>query len=179
MAYMQLAAVTDTRPAQWVVEGLDSTPYLSGLIPAGFTHHARILHGNGDCLEVGGMPEFVSNPLKNVLYNHTALNSVCWIGIWIGWAITFKPEIPETLSINSGYREWWLFTGSQDHVGFQFYHDFPYTANIMWPAGREWFLATEIDFDCTYIGGSAALINDLLVSEDLDVQIVNRNTNVC
>ncbi len=40
--------------------------------------------------------------------------------------------------------------------------------NLLWPADRQWFLATEIDFDSTLVGGSAALIDALGQSEVLE-----------
>jgi hypothetical protein len=42
--------------------------------------------------------------------------------------------------------------------------------NLMWPADHAWFVASEIDQPWTGIGGSAALIDDLLSNEGLDVE---------
>ncbi|KGJ72050.1 hypothetical protein GY21_17920 [Cryobacterium roopkundense] len=36
------------------------------------------------------------------------------------------------------------------------------TPQLLWPEGREWFLASEIDFNSTVVGGSPALIAELL-----------------
>lgn len=44
--------------------------------------------------------------------------------------------------------------------------------NLMWPADREWFAATEIDLPWTGIAGSAGLIHDLLGESSLDVEEV-------
>jgi hypothetical protein len=50
------------------------------------------------------------------------------------------------------------------------------SANLIWPEDRAWFVATEIDFAWTYIGGGAdliqALINDPAL-EALPTQIHN------
>ncbi|OIQ83264.1 hypothetical protein GALL_349440 [mine drainage metagenome] len=40
--------------------------------------------------------------------------------------------------------------------------------NLFWPADRALCVASEIDFDSTVVGGSAALIDELLRSPDLE-----------
>ena len=179
-----LKAVTDTRSAQWVVDGLDRSPNLSGLIPAVFSSYARILHKGAKLeedndLELGALPETVSVPLKEILTGYTGPSEECWFGIWSGWAFDYKPSIPQTLTVHTGYREWFLFTGSLDALGFKFFLGENLTANVVWPSGRAWFLANEIEFDCTYIGGSSALITSLLKSDELEVEVTRPTENIC
>ena len=179
-----LKAVTNTGPAQWVIDGLDNSPRLSGLIPAGFACHARILHPGwrlkgDDGPELGALPDAVSTPLKAILASHTPPAEECWFGVWSGWAFDYKPGVPKTQSIDTGYREWLLFTGPLEAVGFQFFLRGEITANVVWPVGRAWFLATEIDFDTTYIGGSEALIQDLLKADELDARLALPDDTVC
>jgi hypothetical protein len=38
----------------------------------------------------------------------------------------------------------------------------------MWPGDRAWFVASEIDFDSTLVGGSAGLIEAILETPELD-----------
>ncbi len=42
--------------------------------------------------------------------------------------------------------------------------------NLMWPSDHAWFVATEIDQPWTGIGGSAALLHELLGTDGLDVE---------
>lgn len=44
--------------------------------------------------------------------------------------------------------------------------------NLMWPADRAWFVATEIDLPWTGIAGSGELVADLLDTADIDVEAV-------
>ena len=44
------------------------------------------------------------------------------------------------------------------------------TPNQLWPADHAWFLASEIDFDSTVIGGTRALVEELVASPDLEVR---------
>jgi hypothetical protein len=47
-----------------------------------------------------------------------------------------------------------------------FWRDAP---SLIWPADRSWFLASEVDFDSTAIGGSRALVEALLAAPGLEV----------
>jgi hypothetical protein len=38
----------------------------------------------------------------------------------------------------------------------------PESPNLWWPDDRAWCVATEIDLDSTYVGGSATMIRELL-----------------
>ena len=44
--------------------------------------------------------------------------------------------------------------------------------NLVWPADRAWFLASEIDFDSTLVGGSSELIETILGDSKLDAWLV-------
>lgn len=44
----------------------------------------------------------------------------------------------------------------------------PRSPNLIWPADRAWFVASEIDFDSTLVGGSTDLIRDILDAPGLD-----------
>lgn len=67
-------------------------------------------------------------------------------------------------------RDLLLFSGSLHDAMESFYEPMGapsfQTAYFWWPDDRAWFVATEIDFDSTYIGGSRACI-DALVRDDL------------
>lgn len=40
--------------------------------------------------------------------------------------------------------------------------------NLIWPADRSWLLASEVDFDSTLVGGSAALVETIVASSELE-----------
>jgi hypothetical protein len=50
---------------------------------------------------------------------------------------------------------------------------FPQSPNLFWPQDRAWCVATEIDLDSTYLGGSPALIHDLLHDPRLEALAVH------
>ena len=46
------------------------------------------------------------------------------------------------------------------------------SANLWWPDDRAWFVATEIDFSSTYIGGDRQCIEAVLASADLEAMVI-------
>jgi hypothetical protein len=41
--------------------------------------------------------------------------------------------------------------------------------NLIWPEDRAWFVGSEVDLDSTLVGGSRALVDELLAAPDLEV----------
>lgn len=52
------------------------------------------------------------------------------------------------------------------------------SANLWWPEDRAWCVATEIDFNTTYIAGTQGLVDALLVCEELEVYQVEPTDGV-
>ena len=52
------------------------------------------------------------------------------------------------------------------------------TPNLLWPADRAWFLASEIDFDSTLVGGSRALIDAIVSDPALEAAEVGPDTDL-
>ncbi len=52
------------------------------------------------------------------------------------------------------------------------------TPNLMWPEDSAWFLASEIDFDSTLIGGSRGLIDAVVADAALEAAEVDAETDL-
>jgi hypothetical protein len=52
------------------------------------------------------------------------------------------------------------------------------TPNLLWPEDRAWFLASEIDFDSTVIGGSRALIDSILATSALETAEIDEDASL-
>lgn len=110
------------------------------------------------------------------------------------WDLPFGREALTTPRVRLPGRDYVLIEGPLDAIGeigesrdWQGQHYFDaHSPNLWWPDDRAWCVATDIDLDSTYVGGSAALIRDLLGDrrfEALDVtasdvrgDTVNRET---
>jgi hypothetical protein len=70
-------------------------------------------------------------------------------------------------------RDYLLFEGPLDAVGEIGHRGedyfFPQSPNLFWPDDRGWCVATEVDLDSTYVGGSTALVADLIADPRLEV----------
>lgn len=50
--------------------------------------------------------------------------------------------------------------------------------NLIWPADHSWFVVSEVDFDSTLVGGSAALIEAIVESPELEAWQVEPTTSL-
>ncbi|MFI5086032.1 MAG: hypothetical protein ACHP7K_08890 [Actinomycetales bacterium] len=87
------------------------------------------------------------------------------------------------LDIADGCRAYHLFRGPvADYAGDTWGSVQPaareQSANLAWPADRRWCLATEIDFDSTLIGGSAALVDAVVAHPGLEAARVTPGTSL-
>lgn len=137
----------------------------------------------------GSLPAEELQALASVLGRHTSASAVCWFGVWQGYGqLHGSPAVvrlsstgqggdvpgiapPEVLAgprLRAPGREYLVLWGPlssaltlQASLGGQ-------SPNLWWPADRTWCVATEIDLAWTYVGGSAALIADLLADQRLE-----------
>jgi hypothetical protein len=108
--------------------------------------------------------------LCDVLSAHTADAERCFAGIWAGWGWAVRYASYPELCLPG--REYLLLEGplsASDEVS----HDEGLAAesqspNLLWPEDRAWFVASEIDFDSTLVGGTEQLIDAILAEPRLD-----------
>jgi len=120
----------------------------------------------------GALPLTTLNVLKDVLLGDTATPSEWFAGIWegFGW---MDPEDVRAPRLRLPQRTHLVFRGDADlldHVGWigfdgRVIHEAP---SVIWPADRAWFVATDVDLESTYVGGSEALIRALIAAPGLE-----------
>lgn len=146
----------------------------------------------------GNLPPTVLRPLLDVLSRHTGTPEDCWFGVWDGYGGRIDglsrsdyastptssdqddadpnaaPTVDSPDLILPG-RDYLIgrgpLTGAADitvhwpgevWIGQQ-------SPNVFWPQDRAWFVASEIDFDSTLIGGSDYLMNELAATPGLEI----------
>lgn len=112
----------------------------------------------------GRLASPVFDAVIDILSAHTATPDECLIGFWAGRGglegiLTARLQMPE--------REHLMLSGplraaKPDRGGAIGPETGP---SLMWPADRAWFLATDVDLDSTYVGGTESLI-DAMISDD-------------
>jgi hypothetical protein len=65
-------------------------------------------------------------------------------------------------------REYVVFAGSFDAAATMAQWPWRQSPNLWWPADRAWYVATEIDFDSTVVGGSRDLVGRIIASPHLE-----------
>jgi hypothetical protein len=75
------------------------------------------------------------------------------------------------------WRTYVLFAGPLAAVPAMVEAHDGYTPNLWWPDDHAWCIATEIDLPWTYVGGSAALIAEVLADPRLEAQPVSPGDN--
>lgn len=122
----------------------------------------------------GSRPRAGHGPLPEIaraLRPFTADPSRCWIAIWEGFGgLQMVEELAAAPKVRIPQREYFLFRGPLDAVLALARAGHPWQApNLWWPDDRSWCVATDIDLDSTYVGGSRGCIEALLGDAALEV----------
>ncbi|MGY4953731.1 hypothetical protein [Streptomyces nigrescens] len=117
----------------------------------------------------GSLPEHVLAALCPVLAAETTTPRQCLFGLWEGWGWSDDngPMVQlsgRAYSLYEGPIEAAMATGDRSAGVF-----FPQSPNLWWPQDRAWCVATDVDLDSTYIGGSARLAQQLAGAPDIEV----------
>lgn len=115
----------------------------------------------------GQIPYSVLSPLTDLLKRNTTTPESCYFAIWEGWS-GLSAVHRTGAAFTTPARRWFLhqgpitagLEGSDDETG-----RFPMPPNLWWPADNQWYVETEVDFSCTYVGCNEATAHDLLNSQ--------------
>lgn len=136
----------------------------------------------GSVPEDGTLEPLSLAALLDVLARHTDVSQRCWCCLWEGYGWPFgterstgvgAPRIEFDARVELPQRKYVLFGGPLT-AALELGHwptpnwFLPHSPNLFWPGDLSWCVATEIDLFCTYVGGSRALIDDLLADERLE-----------
>lgn len=119
----------------------------------------------------GDLPVEVATALCPALAGFTQTADRCWFCVWVGWGDLYALEGYDEESyphVEMPGREYLLLRGSMDLVS-QIGRDGGNDPSIWWPDDRTWCVATEIDLDSTFVGGTAECIARLMDEPALEV----------
>jgi hypothetical protein len=119
-----------------------------------------------DSPALGHLPEHVATALAPVLRRHTTTPEDCWFGLSTNWIGDLAAKAAQLVVPG---REFVLVRGPVEVAAANLLREpASQSANAWWPADRSWFVATDIDLVTTYVGGSAALVAELLTDPRLE-----------
>ncbi len=126
---------------------------------------------------IEGPPEGFLEPklaraLCRVLADFTTESESCWFGIWEGFGFLSESQRAAP-SISAPGRSWHLFRAPLHGIEQSFSPDFEHhSANLVWSDDRSWCVATAIDVEASYVGGSDELIAAVLDEPALEAERV-------
>jgi len=160
---MPLRPVADVSPADWFVEANALWWSKVCLGAPGFEAYARLQL-------IPDLTEASTTALRRILPHHTTTVDDCYFAQWVGsgWEPPLAP-VGTTFSVideetQHAVRDYHLFAGALDDSG-GWKGDPPH---LMWPADQAWFVAKDVDPDWIGVGGTQALVDELLDVPGLD-----------
>lgn len=138
--------------------------------------------------QTGSLPLELARALVDVLDDHTRTPERCWFAAWEGWGdpvfatigggsnetfvprpetVIARPKVPTFKVPGRGYyiARGPLASALDTVYGVASHYQ---SASVWWPDDRAWCVATEVDFDWTYVGGSSECIAGVLSSPGLE-----------
>jgi hypothetical protein len=128
----------------------------------------------GEVPQVGTLHPVYADALAAVLARHTSTPDRCWFCTWEGWGSVGFDDGPR---VELPGRNYVLFVGPLGALPCLMDAQDDHSPNLWWPDDRAWCVATEIDLAWTYVGGSAALISDVLANPRLEAQPASPKEN--
>jgi hypothetical protein len=118
---------------------------------------------------------------RRILVEHlrraTTTPDVCWFAMWEGFGGLDGDAVRERVVLPQ--RNYLLYSGTIDRALESPMEPFPFfdqSPNLWWPDDRAWFVATEIDFDSTFVGGDDQLIAALVTDKRLEALPITLST---
>ncbi|WP_405770903.1 hypothetical protein [Streptomyces sp. NBC_01538] len=126
--------------------------------------------------EEGPTPPAVAQALIPVLARHTQTPEHCWYGLWHGYG---RYDFNRTPSFETPGRDEVLLAGTlAEAVSPVSMDEFAELPDLWWPQDRAWCLGGDVDLVSTYVGGSDALIAELLAAPELESHRVDPRDGV-
>ena len=117
----------------------------------------------------GSLPTSERRALVDVLRPATTTPEHCWFCSWEGLGGVDDQGVTERVRLPG--RDYLFYAGAVEVAlvappGLEVFDQSP---NLWWPDDWAWFVATEIDYAWTYVGGTRDLIDRLLSDDRLEV----------
>lgn len=117
----------------------------------------------------GTFPIVQARSLADILQRFTATASEVYFAVWDGWGLASPLYSGQTVSLlKLPDRSYYLMKGPL-WSAFEAGGLWPFPgASLWWPKDRAWFVATEVDFMWTYVGGTLRCIEAILADPRLE-----------
>jgi hypothetical protein len=140
-------------------------------LPDDFVRHSslpRPWHQPDD----GSLPRVVCAALATALAEHTSTPDDCFFALWVGygWLELAQLAAERKPQLALEHRDCYVFRGPVGAaIAVESSQGWFQSPTAWWPADRAWFVATDVDGYCSYVGASADAIDALVRSTDVEV----------
>lgn len=114
------------------------------------------------------VPVDIGAALAPLLARHTSDPSQCNLACWDGFFSEMGLVKLTRARLSLFGRRYLVLRGRIQDMTVPLDPLASVTANMAWPDAREWFVHADLDFPCTYIGGSRSCIAELMAHPDLE-----------
>ncbi len=118
----------------------------------------------------GELDTVTASALVDVLASATTTPDDVFVAVWEGWGDVPPQRFPGAARLGTEGRGHFLLrgplTGALDSVAASGGNR-P-AAGLWWPADRSWFVATEIEFEWTFVAGESTLVDRLRTDDRLE-----------
>jgi hypothetical protein len=139
---------------------------------------------------MGSLPLPVVKAVMEVLKGHTTTPEKCWFAAWEGWSFDPDNFVTNAPAFDLPQRSYLLVGGPIEAV-LESVMDPPgivvekgslwphyQSSGLSWRDDRAWSVASEIDLQSTYVGGSRKYIEGLLEGDRLETYEVQPSDGV-
>ncbi|HEX4489729.1 MAG TPA: hypothetical protein VH914_00865 [Acidimicrobiia bacterium] len=120
----------------------------------------------------GSLPRSVCAALATILAGFTATPEDCFFALWVGygWSEIQQLKTERKPQLGLEHRDCYVFRGPiTAAIAVESRDGWFQSPTAWWPADRAWFVATDVDGYCSYVGASADAIDALVASTDVEV----------
>lgn len=121
----------------------------------------------------GSLPLDQTERLVTLLAAQTSTASQCWFAVWEGFGALAVPRDSTVGRLQMPQRQMILLTGPLAAAGASLEEDpFDQCASLWWPEDRSWCVATDVDLETTYVGGSRACVDSIVGDSQLEAMSI-------
>ena len=128
--------------------------------------------------QVGSLPREQIERLVPVLARHTATPRACWFASWEGWG-DIRADVASAPKFHVPQRSYHLVAGPIEAANESVNEHSEQSASLWWPDDHAWCVATEIDFNTTYIGSDETCRDEIARLPDVEAFAVDPAARGC
>jgi hypothetical protein len=153
------------------------------LVPNQYESYLRVAGAPSKVVDWWDAQRQLIADVARVAASHTTTPERCWFGIWEGHGFDRNGEVRARLrqipTVDLPHRSYYLLQGDVlaasaiEEPGGRGATASYRQPDLWWPHDRAWFIATDVDFWSTFIGGDARLVQAIVAAVQTPTELVS------